>query len=62
MKIDPDQVALLAEGMGADESDSLAELLLALLELEHSTRHKKRPRLVRAYEEMIDEEGRDEDG
>ncbi len=57
MNLDEDEVSRLAELVDSGDAESLAKIFLSLLEVEHAARHKKRPRLVKSYQEAIDEEG-----
>ena len=56
MIVDDDTVKSLARQIDSEETQSLAELFIQLLELEHSARHQSRPRLVKNFTEKIDTE------
>ncbi len=62
MNLDPSEVIRLAKQIDGENGESLAELFLELLELEHSARHKKRMSLQKGYRELIDTETEVSDG
>ncbi len=62
MNLDPSEVVRLAKQIDEENGESLAELFLELLELEHSARHKKRVNLQKGYREIIDAETEVSDG
>ncbi len=62
MNLNEDEVSRLAELVDSRDAESLAKIFVSLLEVEHAARHKKRPRLVKSYEEVIDKEGEVSDG
>ena len=62
MNLDQSEVSRLAKLVEASDSESIASMFVSLLEIEHAARHKKRPRLVKSYEEVIDNGGEVSDG
>ena len=55
MEIDEEVILALASEIDLDDSRSLAELFALLLSQEHAARHQSRPRLVKKFTEMIDD-------
>ncbi len=55
MNLDIEEIRALAATIDDGNSDSLADLFIQLLEIENEARHLRRPRLVKKYNEAIDE-------
>ena len=56
MNIDPSDIKKLASNVDSEDGDSLADLFLSLLEMEHNARHQKKPLLIKKFTQKIDEE------
>ena len=56
MNIDWQDLYLMAQDIDPGDSESLAKLLIDLLQKEHAAMHKKRNNLIRTFSDIIDEE------
>ena len=59
MIVKDEDVKSLAKQIDTEDTESLAELFMQLLELEHAARHQSRPRLVKNFTEKIDDKRSD---
>ena len=56
MNIDWQDLNSMAKDIDLEDSESLAKLLIDLLQKEHAARHKKRTNLISVFSDLIDEE------
>ena len=56
MNIDWQDLNSMAKIIDSEDPESLAKLLIDLLQEEHAARHKKRSNLVSIFSDLIDEE------
>jgi hypothetical protein len=56
MNIDWQDLNSMAKIIDSEDSESLAKLLIDLLQEEYAARHKKRSNLVSIFSDLIDEE------
>jgi len=58
LDVDKEAIVEIASTIDSENPDSLANLLVELMELEYEARHHKKPSLVRKFVDQIDKEQR----
>jgi len=56
MEIDEEEIVKLASKIDSGAAESLALLFVQMLDEGHTARHQSRPRLVKRFTEIIDDE------